>query len=349
MIETHGTADCILCLFVFSLRSHSLSMISCLTLVSKIWILRRVTSARGSDSPWVQECVSGTCCTDAAQGQRKKKKVKELHSYLHMKDSVTICIQTVCRAEKRRAAVWGVQSIPIGSEKWWQNSLNHIKLLGMWSSTHLGLSRQCAQFHLTLKHTVIRCFRQTENTEQSGLLVVAGTGGRTSLAVPPTRGHCGTLLAVKCSELASQSSPTKSFSGGRHLNWRWEDRTLLVFCTVGFITKIFFGITKYKGNAMLWIVVSSIASYSLGLSIPSLPVCQSTGFWPPIPKKCIIVTGIMFCVSCLCVCSRFCYLTLLIFVFPIEITWDSQSHSVWQPIPQGQNSGWPGCVQTHPK
>lgn len=76
MIETCATADCILCLLFFFLRSHLHSVISCLTLASKIWILRRVTSAQGSDSPWVQECVSGTCCTDAAQDQWKKKKWK---------------------------------------------------------------------------------------------------------------------------------------------------------------------------------------------------------------------------------------------------------------------------------
>lgn len=65
---------------------------------------------------------TGMCLWDMLYRRSTKpeeggKKGKGLHSYLHMQDSVTICIQTACRAEKRRAAVWGVQSIPIG---WWQ-------------------------------------------------------------------------------------------------------------------------------------------------------------------------------------------------------------------------------------
>lgn len=254
---------------------------------------------------------TGMCLWDMLyRRSTRPEEEKKVNSYLHMQHSVTICIQAVCRAEKRRPAVWGVQSIPVVAEKWWQNSLNHIKLLGMWPSTHLCPSRQCAQFYLTLKHTVIRCFRQTglHWAAHRAVRVVGGCWywGRTSLAVRPTRGHCGTSLAVKRSELASQSSPRKSFSGGRHLNWRWEDRTLLVFYTVGFIAKISISIKKYKGDAILWIVVSFLASYSLDLLIPNLPICQSTGFWTK-KKKYIIVIMIMFRVSSLYVCSRFCY------------------------------------------
>lgn len=54
-------------------------------ILTEIWILRRLTSL-----PWVQECVSGTCCTDWAQGQREReseRELKELHSCVHVQHS----------------------------------------------------------------------------------------------------------------------------------------------------------------------------------------------------------------------------------------------------------------------
>lgn len=279
---------------------HLHSMISCLTLVSKIWILRRVTSAKGSDSPWVQECVSGTCCTDAAQGQRKKKK---------WKGCAVICTCRIlswsafrpCAEQRKDKQQFGECKAFLLVQK---NDDKHFKSYKVaWNVILNALSplKTMCTISLDLKTYSNRMFSADRatlgRTQRSGLLVVAGTGGRTSLAVPPTRGHYGTLLAVKCSELAGQSSPTKTFSGGRHLTWRWADRTLLVFYTVGFITKIFFSIKKFKGNAMLGIVVSSIASYPLGLLI----LVRSLDFEH---KTHHCYSDYL---SCLYVCSCFCY------------------------------------------